>query len=382
MTTDTNLRVLAAARDAWLAAGAFRLRRDRYKRYTYGDQWSDIIADSSGRCAAEADLIAESGRKPLTNNMIRQIVKIVIGRYRSACRDENIYAADKPSRRYVGDNALLELDCRMLEEFLISGCAVQRIAVEKRRGVERLWIDNVDPRTFFVNSFKDPRGNDIELIGMLHDMSFPEIVARFAGGKRGRAAALARSYAVASGDADFYPTALLGEAACDATDFFNAPAGRCRAIETWTLDCRRSTSRSIDFVWQCRWFTPDGALLASYDSPYPHGSHPFAIKLYPLTDGEVHSFVEDVIDQQRCINRMIVLIDHIIGSSAKGVLLFPQDQKPKEVDWKEVADTWSRSNGVIPITGAGSQLPQQVVTSSADCGAYQLDRKSVCRERV
>lgn len=418
MTPDPNLSVLTAARDAWLAAAAFRSRRDRYKRYTYGDQWSDLLPDSHGHLCREGDLVADTGRKPLTNNMIRQIVKIVIGRYRASARDEAIYdSADPALRAAIDDNSLLELDCRMLEEFLISGCAVQRVARECRRGVSRLWIDNVDPRRFFVNAFRDPRGNDIELVGMLHDLTFPDIVARFASGSRSRASRLAEIYAADRADlssptslSSLSTPSLIGDA--DASDFFTAPDGRCRAIEVWTLDCRSklvchdrrsaraftvddrrrvrrkvdrlnnlrrltgdaavSTRRSLDFVWHCRWFAPDGSLLASFDSPYPHASHPFALKFYPLTDGEVHSFVEDVIDQQRCINRMIVLIDHIIGSSAKGVLLFPQDQKPVGTDWRDIAATWARSNGVIPITGNGQYLPQQVFTSTSDAGAYQL----------
>ena len=412
MNTDINVQILSAARDAWLAAEPFRRRRDRYKRYTYGDQWSDIVADRHGCPTEESKLIVRSGKKPLTNNMIRQIVKTVIGRYRSSCRDENIYEASSSRRRYVADNSLLELDCRMLEEFLISGCAIQRIARESRRGVSRLWIDNVDPRSFFVNTFRDPRGNDIDLIGMAHDLAFPDVVSRFAGNDPAKAARLANLFASSAANNVLQVENLIGEADNSFDDFLSTSTGRCRVIEVWTLDCRntllchdlaeataykiannhsmrsslseindgrRSDSKapvktrgSIEFVWRCRWYAPDGSLLAAYDSPYPHRSHPFAVKFYPLTDGEIHSFVEDVIDQQRCINRMTVLIDHMIGASAKGVLLFPQDQKPKNVDWQDIADTWAQSNGVIPITGMGPHLPSQVVTSTKDHGAYQL----------
>lgn len=412
MTTDLNLQILTAARDAWLAAESFRRRRDRYKRYTYGDQWSDIIADRNGYPAEESSLIVRSGKKPLTNNMIRQIVKTVIGRYRSTCSDENIYEVDSPRRRYITDNSLLELDCRMLEEFLISGCAIQRIARESRRGVSRLWIDNVDPRSFFVNTFRDPRGHDIDLIGMVHDLAFPDVVSRFARNDISKAAELAHAFSASSANNVLPVENLIGEADNSFDDFFTSAPGRCRVIEVWTLDCRNSllchdpvdaiafkaantpslrlsvseinagrrsggqaqmkTRNSIDFIWRCRWFAPDGTLLAAYDSPYAHRSHPFAVKFYPLTDGEIHSFVEDVIDQQRCINRMTVLIDHMIGASAKGVLMFPQDQKPKNVDWQDIADTWAQSNGVIPITGMGPHLPSQVVTSTKDHGAYQL----------
>lgn len=413
MTPDQS--ILFAARDAWLAAASFRQRRDRYKRFTYGDQWSDIVTDENNKPIAEYDYIAKSGRKPLTNNVIRQIIKVVVGRYRHSCNENSVYDTPlyDPSKPYVVDNDLKELDCRMLEEFLISGCAVQRISSDPRPYFSGLSVDNVDPRMFFVNAYKDPRGRDIELIGMIHDLSFPEIVTRFAANDPDRTAALARTYATNASSSQFSAANCLGAGVDSEGDFFCSPSGRCRAIEVWTLDCRNKlvchdrndasafmtannpanrhrikkinsrraaagerpmeTRTSIEFVWHCRWFAPDGSLLASYDSPYAHKSHPFALKMYPLTDGEVHSLVEDVIDQQKCINRMIVLIDHMIGSSAKGVLLFPHDQKPANLSWQEISDQWAKSNGIIPIVGRKSgEMPQQIVTSTSDAGAYQL----------
>lgn len=412
---NTDQSILYAARDAWLAAADFRKRRDRYKRFTYGDQWSDIVADENGKPIVEYDYIAKSGRKPLTNNVIRQIVKVVVGRYRHSCDEDSVY--DTPyydsSKAYIAENQLKELDCRMLEEFLISGCAVQRISCDPRPYFSGISVDNVDPRMFFVNAYKDPRGRDIELIGMIHDLSFPEIISRFAANNPERTAELSHIYSTSSVETQFAHDGSIGIAGNDDGDFFCSPSGRCRAIEVWTLDCRNnlvchdrqnasafmtansSSNRrrikkinagrkaageptmdarsSVDFVWHCRWFAPDGTLLASFDSPYAHRSHPFALKMYPLTDGEVHSFVEDVVDQQKCINRMIVLIDHMIGASAKGVLLFPNDQKPGNISWHEVSSQWAKSNGVIPIIGRKSiEMPQQIITSNPDAGAYQL----------
>lgn len=81
-------------------------------------------------------------------------------------------------------------------------------------------------------------------------------------------------------------------------------------------------------TWHCRWFSPMGDLLTEYESPFGHKEHPFVMKFYPLTDGEVHSLVEDVIDQQKYVNRLITLVDHILSASAKGVLLFPENAVP------------------------------------------------------
>lgn len=69
---------------------------------------------------------------------------------------------------------------------------------------------------------------------------------------------------------------------------------------------------------------------------------------------------------------MVVLIDKIMATSAKGVLLFPQKQLPKDFSWQEVCRRWAQSDGVIPISGNGEYLPQQVVTNAGNSGAYQL----------
>lgn len=367
-----NKEILKEAYGAWSAAADVRKRRLRYKRYTYGDQWSDPVRDARGRLMREEDLIADTGKRPMINNLIRQLVKTIIGRYRNLTAEADIYGGSVAER-----NSLRELDCRLLEEFLISGMAVQRIANEERFGTPGVWIDNVDIRRFFVNRFKDPRGWDINLIGQLHDMTFPEVAKRFAGGSRRRAEALRKMYASIDCGGS-YAAEALGEPGGDVDFFCAAEAGRCRVAEVWTLDSTGVADRkggdklNITTRWHCRWFAPDGTLLSEYDSPYRHCSHPYAVKFYPLTDGEVHSFVEDIIDQQRAINRMIVLIDKIMATSAKGVLLFPVDQMPDNLEWDQITERWAQADGVIPITGRGMHLPQQVMTNPGAAGAYQF----------
>ncbi len=344
-----------------------RTRRARYKRYTYGDQWSDLMPDCRGRLTTEENIIRASGKRPIVNNLIRQLVKTIVGRYRLRAADEKLYEGpiDELSRR----NSLIELDCRELEEFLISGCAVQRVVAERRFNGTGVWIDNVDMRRFFVNKFRDPRGWDIELTGMLHDMTQPEIINRFGHGDPARTAEFARHFA-----ADSYGSSLAGIGLAESVDFFTSfESGKFRVIELWTFDSRPvDDGTGMSFAWHCRWLAPDGHVLDEYDSPYSHRSHPFVVRFYPLTDGEVHSFVEDVIDQQKSVNSLLVIIDHLMATSAKGVLLFPVNQLPKGVTLEDVALRWAQSDGIIPILGNGRELPQQIVTNTANTGAYQL----------
>lgn len=361
--------ILEKAYRAWCRCSDLRARRNRCKRFTYGDQWNDPVENIDGTVTSEYEFLLRSGKRPYTNNLLRQLVKSVVGRFRSLSRSEELYRGDIATLALSND--LAELDAREMEEFLISGCAIQRIVRERRRKGSQVWIDSVDPRRFFVNAFQDPRGWDIDLIGMLHDMRLPELINRYAGGDRRRAAEIADLYRRCGTDA----LPLTGTESTVGSFFVAAGSDRCRVIEVWSFDSRPCDdgSSNSDFVWHCRIFAPDGTLLFEYDSPYAHGSHPFEVMFYPLTDGEVHSFVEDVLDQQKFINRLIVVQDHILSCSAKGVLIYPLSQLPKHTSIEAVQKAWARADGLIPIEGKnGMPLPQQMFSSGVNPGAAQL----------
>lgn len=361
-----NRKLINAAHEAWCHDAEARTARNRFKRYTYGDQWSDPAGDQEGNLVTEGDLVQHVGRQPPVNNLIRRLVKTIVGRYRSLASQNKRYADDAVNRL----NNLPELDARLLEEFLISGRAIQRVAPDIRPAGSGVWVENISPERFFTGPFDDPRGHDVQMCGMLHDLSPAEVMARFGQGDPVRS----RRVLALCANPDMAGSISGGDIA-----FYNpAHPRKCRVVEIWTLDAMERPSKSADgqsamtFGWQCRWLTPAGDLLASYSSPWRHGMHPFVFSFYPYTDGEVHPFVEDIIGIQRYINRLIALIHHIMGASAKGVLLFPVDQKLSTMSWEEVVDRWSRCDGVIPLTGRGEVLPHQVTVGSADSGAYRL----------
>lgn len=387
------MSIFQLALEAWQGGEDMRRRRQRYKKFTFGRQWDDMVRGLDGKIYKEAALARENGQRPLTNNLIRQLVKCVVGNFRNLTQDDDPASANAPDEATCRRNSLLELDCRMLEEFLISGCAIQRVVDEKRMHGAGVWVDNVSPDDFFVNRYRDPRGHDIELVGMLHSMSRREVEMRF-GHDEERRRAIAEAY----GMPGLSGVEQLGSPA--SPHFFRAGGGRCRVVEVWTLESRnllrchnRSTGRfyiceseavaeggepveRMPFTtlrWRCRFFTSSGKQLDEYDSPYRHGCHPFAVKLYPLIDGEVHSLVEDIIDQQKHINRLITTIDHVMSTSAKGVLLFPNDQKLDSMDWPEIGRIWSSPNGVLPYDPRRSTgEPHQVVSQGEQSGAYRL----------
>lgn len=358
MSSQINRRVFDTVVELWGTRVPLMNMRDRLKRYTYGDQWGDIVYDDNGVRIIESELLKRSGRRPVSNNLIRRLVKAVIGRYREMAVSNSWYDTPGTTSDIVAD--LDELDCRLLEEFLISGMAIQRVADDDPLAGHIPCVRNVSPDKFFCNAFRDPAGADIDMVGMLHDMSPAEVFMRFAGKRGMNSQKLGHVFEASRNRINTLPSAPA--------DLFIAEPGRLRVIEVWS----REFDNARNLLWRVRWFAPDGTLLDSYTSPWAHGTHPFVVKFYPLTDGEIHSFVEDVVEQQRYINRIIVLIDRIMSTSAKGVLLFPTSQKENKMSWEEICKRWAAPDGVIPITGNGPHIPTQVSGTNGDLSAYRL----------
>ncbi|MCM1163112.1 MAG: hypothetical protein NC339_02515 [Muribaculaceae bacterium] len=354
------------AREAWNSASSMRATRRMLKLFTYGRQWDAILsgADSTTPLSNYEEYCLRNNRRPLTNNLLRSLVKSVVGRFRLNLADEH----PKPGSAELAlreSNRLDELDARALEEFLISGCAIQRVVIERRFEGQKVWVDNVNPSRFFCNRFLDPRGTDLRLVGMLHDMSLPELCLRFGHGSRRRHRDLAAIFAHST------PRSTVTELATAADDVtFHYPSERslCRVVEVWTfeIDKRRGP------VWKCRFYSADGTLIDETLSPFAHRSHPFVLNFYPLTDGEVHPFIEDVIDQQRHINLLISSIDQILSHSAKGVLLFPTDALPPGVSISEAATMWGKPGGVIPVNPSARRMPEEISASGRSEGASGL----------
>ncbi len=398
--TTLSLSILDKSRRLWSELSELRLRRNRCKRFTYGDQWSDRVYDlvvDSEVTAAQKSI--NRGRQPMTNNLIRRLVRCIVGRFRMQLDESESRSGLMASLAQAND--LDEIDSRSLEEFLISGCAIQKVSKENRPYGFGVWVDWVSPENFFVSATADPRARDFELVGMQHDMSLTEVLIRFGRGERRRIEKIKSIY----NGMDNNDVSLHGISV--GTSFLRAKPGRCRVIEVWTLEARQSLvchdpesaavnyaelseadsldkenekrrsqereqiriSHNVTTSWHCRWLAPDGSVLGEEISD----RHPFSVKFYPMIDGEVHSLVEDVIDQQIYINRLITLVDHVIGSSAKGTLLFPVSQLVPGSKWEDVARRWASPDGVIPIQGkSGMAEPKQVAGNGSDGGAKEL----------
>jgi hypothetical protein len=125
--------------------------------------------------------------------------------------------------------------------------------------------------------------------------------------------------------------------------------------------------------WVYYHLSPWGHILWTQESPYEHNSHPYVAKYYPLFEGQAYGMVYDLIDQQRAINRNYIMHDFITSAAAKGVLLVPEEAIPDDMDIEDIADEWSKYNGVIKYRAKdGVKQPEQVVARNFNVGQFDM----------
>ena len=423
--------ILMEAQYYWNQMEDFRKDRERNKRYTYGFQWDDMIC-VDGKSMTEEEYIKSQGNVPLKNNLIRRLVRSVLGVYRSQSKEPTCTARDRDEQK-LGETMSTILQCNMqlnrmpdvyarsMEEFLISGFIVHRKSYGWRNGKEDCWTDYVQPNNFFIdNNMRDFRGWDVSVLGEVHDISFGQLCEQFASSPQ-EYRELRDIYKWAARK-DYIATYAerFGYSRLENYDFlFTSEPGRCRVIwrkeqkpryrchdyqngDIFKIDeedyaqvvLAENEERMrmakevgmpeeevplikatwfVDDYWYFYYLSPFGDILREGETPYEHGSHPYVFKAYPFIDGEIHSFVADVIDQQRYTNRLITLYDWIMRASAKGVLMMPEDSLPDGVSIDDIAESWTEFNGVIVYRPSKSgKVPEQVANNSTNIGIAEL----------
>jgi hypothetical protein len=122
-----------------------------------------------------------------------------------------------------------------------------------------------------------------------------------------------------------------------------------------------------DEYWYYTFMAPDGTVIASGETPYDFHSHPFTIKLYPYVNGEVHPFMANIIDQQRYINRLIIMHDMAARSAAKGLTIFPIESIPEGMTREDIATEMTEYEGLLffETNKINPNLRPEIITSSA-----------------
>ena len=119
--------------------------------------------------------------------------------------------------------------------------------------------------------------------------------------------------------------------------------------------------------------SPDGRVLTEYDTPYEYKSHPYIYKLHYLVNGRTVPFISVIIDQQRYINRLIMLNDLAIQSAVKGVKMIPKDSVPDGMSNREFAEQFVEIGSFIFYEPSKSGNKPEVITSnSTNIGTTEL----------
>ena len=90
--------ILIEAQNYYNAMYRFRKDRERNKRYNYGDQWGDVVC-VDGKKMTEEQYILSQGNIPLKTNLIRRLVRNVIGVYRSQATEPTCTARDRDEQQ-------------------------------------------------------------------------------------------------------------------------------------------------------------------------------------------------------------------------------------------------------------------------------------------
>ncbi len=424
-----NQQLLERCRMFYQSLADFRSRRRRAFNYYRGRQWEDLVEDDNGDIVTEEEYIKSRGKIPFKQNVIRQLLRNIIGQMLTN-KTKPIVNATKQDDAALSEmltntlqsiqqlNETTTLDARNFEEFLVSGALINKTSYSywNTKDREDVYTENINPNYVFFNTdLKDPRLLDLRLIGEIKDASLDDVISTFATNEE-EAKKIRSWYTIVSPKNIAVNTGDMGSQRMENLDFYiPSDTTKARVIEVWekVTDWRTyahdymtgdytvtklsleeinainkerilkgtevgmakenipliEARRKLEQFWVVKYLTPFGQCLYQGETPYKHQEHPYTVTLFPLLDGEVWGLVEDIIDQQRNINRQFAIMDFIMGSAAKGVLLIPEDAIPDDMDIDDYAEEWTKYNGVIKFKAkAGVPLPKQITSSIANIG--------------
>lgn len=434
--TSENLDLLWLCSQDWDALENVRRDHERNVRYKNGDQWSDVVddPDNPGETVREDVLISRHGKVPLKHNFIQQYLNNIQGQFLNSPQQTVVNARsrdDQPLGNMLTNtlqachqlNRVGTLDINVLSELCLTGMACVKVRFDfwstKNRTDGRLDIVNIN-RLFFNQDTEDPRLFDLRRIGELHDYSFDDLVRNFAKTKQDETV-LHEIYGGCRERRVLEPLyANRAERLYNLNFFFTNDLSKYRVIEAWEkigrwvlyvhdyadgtedvfTDLTMADVEAIntqrlqtgmaaglaeediklifaapqyEHYWRVKYLTPNGYCLREMETPYTYEEHPYALATMPIIDGRCKAVLSDVIDIQRYINRLLTMLDFIIGSSAKGLLMVPEEAIPEGMNLHDFAREYVKVNGVVLIKkGAGDKLPKQIAMNSTNIGAWEM----------
>lgn len=442
--TRESIEILETVDTTWSAGAPFRRQTERSSRYYKGDQWKDKVVvrhrDGTTETFTEEEYIESQGKPALKQNLIRPLVRNIIGQLRLNPYKSTVFArnadgqkaADMMTAALEGVHSMNnknERDARLFETYLVSGAAIYNTGYrfDDERKMPFPYYKAVDPSRYFQTiSASDVCGDDVDFCGDFFDTSILDIKSMYAKtrkqeqeleeifGKRTRRDSMSNLQYVTSNAENVSPRISLGTGECRVIRVCRKEGHWDLAVhdysdaswETYNLKENPNIKATIDaeiarrkkianelgidyedgsnrllieyeekYVtsWVYYHLSPYGHILWTQDSPYEHNSHPYVAKFYPLFEGQAYGMVYDLIDQQKAINRNYIMHDFITSAAAKGVLLVPEEAIPDDMDLEDIADEWSKYNGVIKYRAKdGVKQPEQIVARNFNVGQFDM----------
>lgn len=421
----------------WEAMRPLREEHKRNQRYKNGKQWEDLMVDPDDptKMIREREYISRQGKTPITNNLIQQIDRNILGQMLSNPTQPIVVSRSEDDIEYgemLTNTLQYGLDLNkygVLKKTALSYLASAGFCVAKvRYGMwatknrSDVMVDMINVNRFFFNQdSEDPRMTDIYRMGEIHDYTWNELKRDFFTGSERDMKALKEEYAdiIEKRNSETF----TAENNLENLDFYGyAESNKYRVFEVWRkcvrvveyvhdkakgeelfdevhgsvyydqineertkqmlqfgIDAETIESQLIDHrsiaeeYWEALWLTPHGTCLKRMETPYEHQTPPYIIGLMPRIDGTIKPLYSHITDTNRTINRHATLIDFAIASSAKGCLMVPQSML-QHMPLEKIAEQYSRTDGIIVYddTKATSQKPSQLASNAIPAGTFEF----------
>ena len=196
--TKESMEILEMVDTTWSAGAPFRRQTERSSRYYKGDQWKDkvVIKHRNGEkeVLTEEEYIESQGKPALKQNLIRPLVRNIIGQLRLSPYKSTVFArtadgqkaADMMTAALEGVHSMNnknERDARLFETFLVSGFAAYNTGYkfDDKRKMPRPYYTEVGVSRYFQTvSASDVCGEDVDFCGDFFDTSILDIKSMYA----------------------------------------------------------------------------------------------------------------------------------------------------------------------------------------------------------
>lgn len=266
---ERDVQLLERCQTLWNNLSEFRERRARVTRFTYGDQWGDLIT-VNGETMTMRKYLMDTGNVVLQTNQIKSKVDTIVGVLLKE-QNEPLCSAHDPNEQQYGEvlTAGLQANCNKnkmealytlwTKDMCTGGMAIAHESYDAHGGPDNRmdsWTSYVNTnQVFFDSAMSDPRFWDLTIIGQFFEMSFEQVTAKFARNEK--------DYAILKA---IYPDQsvvfrndtlddITEKRSNDRTEFMSGDVSKCYVLEVWTKeskprirlnDLQRGTEEIID----------------------------------------------------------------------------------------------------------------------------------------